>query len=95
MIIPRLSVDMPKLVKVYLDALEAADAEAPYVLRTRAESARRAWRLRAEMAPNIEFAGGTFQFLRTLASVAPTYYARRSLELPKEVPHVRQQCVYL
>lgn len=88
-------VGMSKLVADYLASLAKADEEAPYVLRTRAESARRAWRLRVDLAPNIESAGGTFKFFRTLAITAPVYYANRVLELPKEVPHARQQCVYL
>lgn len=86
---------MPEIVNTYLATLEVEDAQAPYVLRTRAESARRARLLRSGMSRGIEMAGGLNCFLRTLATVAPTYYAKRRLELPKEIPHVRQQCVYL
>lgn len=86
---------MTDIVNVYLATLESEDARAPHVLRTRAESARRARRLRSDMARGIDMAGGLNSFLRTLAVVTPAYYAHRSLELPKEVPNVRQQRVYL
>jgi hypothetical protein len=86
---------MSKVVGAYLAKLDAADAEAPHVLRTRAESARRAWRLRAEIVDSIEFAGGMFQFMHTLATMAPVRYVKRVSEPPKEVVRASRHCVYL